>query len=158
MLENRRHTSPNDSRIPTSIKEGEASTLGLPQFFLQSQNFFAFTPDYFSLIDIIYVKKRGIIFIMEDTQKKKISNFMWWLALIVIICWLISNSPIILFELAILGGIWLYLSKSSRKSADINEKEEVVEEKEPDFVVAGEKTDSFYSGISENSSINGKDK
>ena len=91
---------------------------------------------------------------MEDTQKKKISNFMWWLALIVIICWLISNSPIILFELAILGGIWLYLSKSSRKSADINEKEEVVEEKEPDFVVAGEKTDSFYSGISVGSSIN----
>ena len=93
---------------------------------------------------------------MEDTQKKKRSDFVCWLALIVLIVFGIMKHPMIIFGVAAFVGLWYYFKSSSPKSADIDEKEEVVEEKEPDFTVAGEKTDSFYSGISESSSIDKK--
>jgi len=83
---------------------------------------------------------------MEDTQKKKRSDFICWLALVVLIVWAIMQHPMIIFGVIAFIGLWYYFRNSQRKSADI-------EEKEPDFTVADEKTDSFYSGISGGSSI-----
>lgn len=87
---------------------------------------------------------------MEDVQKKQISDFICWLALVVLIVWAIMQHPMIIFGVVAFAGLWCHFKSSQRKSADI-------EEKEPDFTVAGEKTDSFYSGISEDSPINGSD-
>lgn len=95
---------------------------------------------------------------MENNQKKKMSDFICWLFLIVVIVWVIMEHPMLIFGLVGLIGIWYYFRYSSPKSEDIHEKEEIIEEIELDFVAGEEKTDSFYSGISEGSSINGKDK
>ena len=95
---------------------------------------------------------------MENDQKKKRSDFVCWLIFVAFIVWVIMQHPILIFGLVAFVGIWYYFKDSERKSADIDEKEEIIEEIEPDFVVAGEKTDSFYSGVSENSSINSKDR
>jgi hypothetical protein len=135
----------------TSTKEGEASTLGLPQFFLQSQSFFAFTPEFFPLIQM-YICKKGVVNLMVDIQKKKKSDFVCWLVLIILIVFGIMQHPMIIFGVIAFVGLWYYFKRSPQKSADTDN---VAEEKEPDFVAAGEKTDSFYSGISEEPSMDG---
>ena len=107
---------------------------------------------------------------MEDAQKKKKSDFVCWLALIVLIVWAIIQHPMLIFGVIAFIGLWYDFKGSSPKSPGTNEKEETAEEEDPnfnraapksdekegDFVVAGEKTDSFYSGISESSSIDKK--
>jgi len=107
---------------------------------------------------------------MENARKKKKSDFIWWIAFIIIITWLINKSAIVFIEVIVLLGIWLYFAKLSRKSADTNDvaEEKVVEEHkeylaEVEEIIAVKeketmsKTDSFYSGISENPSINDND-
>ena len=109
---------------------------------------------------------------MEDNKRKKVSDFMWWLIIVSIIAWGISQHPGYCLGLAIIIGIFYYCSRPTIKSADTNEKEEEteeptsglpggpaidpdnppdkeIEEIKPDFTIAGEKTDSFYSGVSE---------
>lgn len=93
---------------------------------------------------------------MEADKRKKISDFMWWLIIVSIIAWVISTCPMLIFGLAIILGIWYYCGLSPQKSADTNEKKEVVEEMEVNSTTAEEKTENFsnksnnfYSGISE---------
>jgi len=97
---------------------------------------------------------------MENDQNKEVLNkeaFVWWAIIIAIIVWVIMNHPMLIFALVAFVGLWYYFKDSQRKPADIDEKEEEIEEMEPDFTAGDEKTDSFYSGISEGSSISGKD-
>lgn len=99
---------------------------------------------------------------MENSRKKKISDFMWWVILVVIIAWAIMTWPMFTFGLALIGAILFYCYHSPPESADTNERAEIVEEKESDFAAGEEKIadpphkfDSFYSGISAGSSIDG---
>ena len=90
---------------------------------------------------------------MKADKRKKMSDFMWWLILVALIAWAISTRPGFIFGLAFFGAIAFYCYHSPAKSANTNEKEEIVEEKKPNFIAGDEKTDSFYSGISEKLSI-----
>lgn len=99
---------------------------------------------------------------------KKQANSVWWFIFILVVISIIMKC-ILAFELAVFLGICVIFAGPYMKSADTNGKkeaaeeheryiaevEEIVEEKEPDFVAGSEKTDSFYSGISKGSSIDG---
>jgi len=100
----------------------------------------------------------------NNEKKKKELNFIWWLIIVVSIAFAITTWPMFVFGLAIIVGICYWLIHSPPESAKINKKEEEIKETEAFFADTikemkenRSKTDSFYSGISKGSSIDGKE-
>jgi len=111
---------------------------------------------------------------MENEQStKKQHKSIWWFIFILVVISIIMKC-IIAFELAVFLAVCIIFAGPYIKSAG-TDKEEIIDlvdvveeepnfnyaasksdEKEGDFVVGGEKIDSFYSGISEGSSTNRK--
>jgi len=116
---------------------------------------------------------------MSDEQSKRLTkkqcDSIWWFILILVAISIIMRC-IIAFELAvflavcvIFAGPYLESAKTNGGEKEIIDLVDMIEEepnfnyaasksdeKEGDFVVEGEKIDSFYSGISEGSSIDDK--
>ena len=104
---------------------------------------------------------------MENEQStKKQHKSIWWFIFILVVISIIMKC-IIAFELAVFLAVCIIFAGPYIKSAG-TDKEEIIDlvdvvEEEPNFnyaasnfVVGGEKIDSFYSGISEGSSTNRK--